>query len=399
MWGHARGHDDQVATATICPYSIVCGAFAPRVGSAMELLCPGAPFMSRARRGCGTCHGHGRHFARWHERCVRETHEGEIELLAVVPVLSSAQVALVALGRELQRDGYEFTTVTPRTHRLVNDRAEAQGQGLARNLRDVFGWSRPFAPTLLPPSLYELLEASEGLERSETSDLVRSRVRFSTLQRRIFVHSAFPTDQSDAVFFGPDTYRFCRLLQRWAPEQVDCAVDVCTGTGAGAITLAPRCDHVIAADVSARALSFAAVNATLASTPLRLVRADLLRGIDARPDLIVANPPYLRDVDGRMYRDGGGDHGEALSLRIVRESLVRLKVPGRLILYTGSAIVDGVDQLATAVSAMICEHGTGLAYELEYEELDPDVFGEELEEGAYQSAERIALVGLCLRLS
>src|SRR5207302_7978884 len=39
------------------------------------------------------------------------------------------------------------------------------------------------------------------------------KVRFSTLGDQIFVHSSFPTEQADAVFFGPDTYRFARLIR------------------------------------------------------------------------------------------------------------------------------------------------------------------------------------------
>ena len=49
--------------------------------------------------------------------------------------------ALVALIEALKRLGYTFTTVTPSTHERVNRRPCAEQ---ARNLRDVFGWSRPF---------------------------------------------------------------------------------------------------------------------------------------------------------------------------------------------------------------------------------------------------------------
>ena len=61
--------------------------------------------------------------------------------------------ALVELVRELRRTGYEFVTVSPETHRRVNERAHAGGRASARSLRDVFGWSRPFARELLPPHI------------------------------------------------------------------------------------------------------------------------------------------------------------------------------------------------------------------------------------------------------
>ncbi len=44
-------------------------------------------------------------------------------------------------------------------------------------------------------------------------ELWRSRVRWSSLGDLLLVHSAWPTDSSDAVFFGPDSYRFAQLIE------------------------------------------------------------------------------------------------------------------------------------------------------------------------------------------
>jgi methylase of polypeptide subunit release factors len=106
--------------------------------------------------------------------------------------------------------------------------------------------------------------------------------------------------------------------------------------------------------------------------------------------LIIANPPYLRDPARRLYRDGGGAFGEALSLRILREGLVHLAPRARLVLYTGSAIVDGHDLFRAQVEQVVSE--AGLVYD--YSEIDPDVFGEELEAASYRDVERIAAVSL-----
>ena len=59
-------------------------------------------------------------------------------------------------------------------------------------------------------------------------------------------------------------------------------------------------------------------------------------------------------------------------------------------LYTGSAIVDGHDLLRAEVEQVVSE--AGLIYE--YSEIDPDVFGEELEAASYRDVERIAAVSL-----
>ena len=294
---------------------------------------------------------------------------------------------LLELGRQLQRTGYRFVAVTPETHRRVNDRARAQGDGKALSLRDVFGWNRWFDPELLPRGMFDLLQAGELLDSE--GPLVRSRIRFASLQDRLFVHSAFPTTDPDAVFFGPDTYRFCALVERWgiAARRV---VDVGCGSGAGGILIGGDRSRLVLADISGRALRFAEINATLNAVRAEIVSSDVLSGIPGEVDLVIANPPYMRDEARRVYRDGGGEYGEALAVRIVQEALERLAPSGRLILYTGTAVVDGLDTFWRAVAPVLREH----AAHVYYEELDPDVFGEELERGPYANVERIAVVGL-----
>jgi methylase of polypeptide subunit release factors len=113
-----------------------------------------------------------------------------------------------------------------------------------------------------------------------------------------------------------------------------------------------------------------------------------LSGVGGEVDLVLANPPYLRDELRRTYRDGGGELGETLSLRIVSEAAQRLARGGTLILYTGAAIVDGEDVFLRKATALLERSGMTFTYE----ELDPDVFGEELSKPAYASVDRIAAV-------
>ncbi|MEK8090155.1 hypothetical protein, partial [Thermithiobacillus plumbiphilus] len=122
---------------------------------------------------------------------------------------TSPENKLLAIGRLLQAADYHFTCVTPETHRRVNAREAGRP---ARDLRDVFGWSRPFRPDIVPRDMWTLLETADLLE--PVGELWRSRVRYSSLGGQLFVHSAFPTVQADAVFFGPDTYRFATLIER-----------------------------------------------------------------------------------------------------------------------------------------------------------------------------------------
>lgn len=298
--------------------------------------------------------------------------------------------ALVLLGRLLGESGYQFVTGTPETQRRVNARDGSSG---ARSLRDVFGWSRSFAAGVLPPLMLDALRAANALD--ESGPELRSRVRFSTLNGAIYAHSAYPTTSEDAVFFGPDTYRFCAFLAR-EMRPARRLVDVGCGSGAGGLRVAGLAERVVLADINGAALSLARVNAELGGHGHRVevCESDVLAGVEGSLDVVVANPPYLVDARKRAYRDGGADHGTELAIRIVREALTRLSPGGRLLVYTGAPVIAGDDVFLRAAQPVLDRAGARWTYE----ELDPDVFGEELEGPAYAGVERIAAVGLSATL-
>jgi methylase of polypeptide subunit release factors len=306
-------------------------------------------------------------------------------------VLSPVDLSLLELVRAVEKTGYHFITTTPESHRRVNARS---GHEEAHDLRGVFGWSRRFDSSLLPPGLFDLLHAADAVVADK--GLWRSRYRISTIDDRLFLHSAFPTEDADAVFFGPDTYRFVVALEQaeraGAPVAWRRAADIGCGSGAAGILLAraqPEA-NVVMTDINPAALRLSAINAAAARTTNVDVRhASLLDGIDGDFDLIVANPPYLLDPAKRLYRHGGGVRGEGLSLAILDTALARLASGGRLMLYTGVAIVNGVDPFREDVVARL----QGSAHAWRYREIDPDVFGEEL---AHSDADRIAAVFLTL---
>lgn len=303
---------------------------------------------------------------------------------------------LEALLRRLKSMGYGFTTVTPETHALVNARP---GNAVARSVEDVFGWCRPFPPAVLPNGLFELARDAGACEPGSEPGKWRPTLRISSIAHELFVHSPFPTTAHDAVFFGPDSYRFVRAVLARA-EPTGRAVDVGSGSGVGGIMLAKRGlleAPVVLADVNARALEAAAVNARVAGVDASLVKSDVLAAVEGDLDLVIANPPYLRDPLAREYRHGDGQYGEALAARIAREALRRLaKNPrgGRLLLYTGTAFVRGVDSFFRSLEPEL----GGAAVRFDYCELDPDVFSSELREPAYADVDRIAIVLLDARV-
>jgi methylase of polypeptide subunit release factors len=174
-------------------------------------------------------------------------------------------------------------------------------------------------------------------------------------------------------------------------------LDVGAGSGAGGLHAALRAAEfrpsVTLSDINRRALRFCGINAALNAVPrVTIVESDLFEHIPGPFDLIIANPPYLVDPLGRTYRHGGGAFGFDLSLRVVTQGLPRLAPGGRLLLYTGSAIVNGLDLFQAALVSRLEGHDVSLSYE----EIDPDVFGEELERPPYDRADRLAVVGVTI---
>lgn len=305
--------------------------------------------------------------------------------------LNAADTALLQLGQSLQRQGYQFTTVTPLSHQRVNARA---GNERAASLRDVFGWSRPFDPQLLGAPLISLLQQTGMLEHGSQGSW--SRVRWSSLDGQLFVHSRYPTDEQDAVFFGPDTYRFAQAIDAHLasePRGNLRIADIGCGAGPGAILAALRkpSAEVWALDINPHALRFTAINAELAGIRnLYSAESHLLDGVEGGFDLILSNPPYMFDVEQRTYRHGGGEHGAGLSVAIVEAALKRLTPGGTLLLYSGVAMFDGEDPFLAVVRPLL--HAADVSWH--YHEMDPDVFGEELLNPIYAKAERIAAVVL-----
>src|ERR1700733_1383204 len=175
-----------------------------------------------------------------------------------------SDTGLAALVPFLKEHKYSFVTPTPATHTRVNQRA---GNDLARSLTDAFGWSRAFASSLLPSPLLSLLRDSSVI--FECAAGWKSSVRASTLDGELFLHSAFPTVSADAVFFGPDTYRFARAIKTnllSGPRPLLRGLDLGCGSGAGGIILAKHslCQELVLTDINDVALRMTRLNAAAA---------------------------------------------------------------------------------------------------------------------------------------
>jgi methylase of polypeptide subunit release factors len=300
---------------------------------------------------------------------------------------------LQLLSRLKERD-YKFVTPTPATHARVVARPDKQK---AHTVEDVLGWSLPFGDKLLPPDIETCLVDAGMLVADPLGR--RSLVRVSWLAGNLYLHSSYPTNNEDAVFFGPDSYRFAALvteeLRRNPPTSNARIVDIGTGAGVGAVTAALLCPsaEVIMTDVNSDALRLARINAEAAGVEIQTAETCGLEGVEGLFDIAIINPPYIIDEGERAYRDGGGMNGGALSVELTRTALEHLRPGGRVILYTGSAIIRSQDALRDALTTM----ARNADATIDYKEADPDVFGEELSRPQYREVDRIALINCIIR--
>lgn len=275
---------------------------------------------------------------------------------------------------------------------------------------------RRILQSIIPDNVFDSLQKASVIQGD---DEYRSTVRVSNFYLPnipnpddnttplYYIHSSFPAS-ADSVFFGPDTYLYTQLLktsQHHLPQNLRSAIDVCCGSGAGAIHLARTFPlaKVLGLDLNPQALRLGSVNAHLAGAKVEYHESNLYAAVSsdnkkAEIDLIVSNPPYIASsADGEdlpMYADGGAEFGLDISLRIVEEGMEILSENGTIIVYTGVAIPTAnpghdafLDRLQAVKSAEL----------VEYTILHPDMWPEEIGHGAYADVGRIQVVGAILR--
>ncbi len=102
------------------------------------------------------------------------------------------------------------------------------------------------------------------------------------------------------------------------------ALDLGTGCGVQALHLTAHAEHIVATDISDRALAYAAFNAALAGADLEVVHGNMLDPVAGqRFSLVVSNPPFVitprsEDVPLYEYRDGGRP-GDEIVRSLVRD--------------------------------------------------------------------------------
>ena len=134
-------------------------------------------------------------------------------------------------------------------------------------------------------------------------------------------------------------------------------LDLCTGSGALAITAAQRGAATTAVDVSRRAVLTVRINARLNGVCVRAVRGELFGPVAReRFDCIVCNPPYVPSTEAELPRKGArrawdaGTGGRVLLDRIIDGAPEHLR-PNGVLLLTHSTLIgeeETLDRLRAA---------------------------------------------------
>ena len=143
-------------------------------------------------------------------------------------------------------------------------------------------------------------------------------------------------------------------------EDGDKVLDLCTGSGCIAISIAKNCAQkgvsVTAADLSDAALMLAKENAKLNGVNVDFVRSDLFTSVRGRFNVIVCNPPYVKSGDiPNLQREvkefepkialDGGDDGLEFYRRIAKSVRSYLAKDGILLLEYGEGQADEILKL------------------------------------------------------
>ena len=233
--------------------------------------------------------------------------------------------------------------------------------------RTILGWDRATllanlrqpAPPELEPRFSEWLERRE--RREPTAYIVGTREFWG---REFLVTPAVLVPRPETEFIVEEGLAL--LIGVTAPH----IADIGTGSGILGVTLAAELpsSRVVATDVSAEALAVAHQNAERLGVAERVafVNTSYLSDVDGRFDLVVTNPPYVRDGDKRALSPDvrhepevalfGGPDGLRDVSGVLDAAVEKLTSGGWFVMEFGYGQEDDVSLLVTARAVLRLDH-------------------------------------------
>jgi release factor glutamine methyltransferase len=256
-------------------------------------------------------------------------------------------------------------TSDPLFHKLADARARLVAAGIHPDeaavdvdlyARTVLGWDRARlvseqqhpVPDALEPRFSEWIE--RRIHREPSAYIVGIR-EFWGRDFRVSPHVLIPRPETE--FIVEEALPALRALQ--SPR----IADIGTGSGILAVTLACEVpgSFVVATDISADALAVAAENALRHGVDCRVhfIHTSYLEGVSGPFDVIVSNPPYVRDRDkAALSRDVrhepdvalfGGEDGLRHVAGVLDSAAEKLKSGGWFLMEFGYGQEDDVRML------------------------------------------------------
>lgn len=204
-----------------------------------------------------------------------------------------------------------------------------------------------------------LFFALSQLKQERPIQHILGKAHFCELEFRVDENVLIPRPETEEL-----VYWIINEVQKGAPREEVKILDIGTGSGCIAISLAKNLPNakVYALDISKKALQIAGENAMDNGVDIVFLEADILslEGFKDKFDVIVSNPPYVRELEKLEMKNNVVEHEPGLALfvsdgdplifykKITRFSLSHLKKGGVLFFEINQYLGEEMKQLLEA---------------------------------------------------
>jgi release factor glutamine methyltransferase len=189
---------------------------------------------------------------------------------------------------------------------------------------------------VLPESVLRIEKIVERLLRDEPIQYIYGHTQWYGAELKVTPDVLIPRQETSQLV---DI-----IVDRWGGRSDLRVMDVCTGSGCIAVTLARVLPfaRVDAVDISEKALAVARENAALSRVKVNFACADALalaRPKEACYDIIVSNPPYIPQRDSAAMAANVLDYEPHLALFVPDNDALKFYRP--IVEYAATALVPG----------------------------------------------------------